>query len=197
MNSALKKRIRLSEWAKLNSYTQKGAYLLWRSGKFPYPTVQLPSGMVLIEVNDIDIAKPLVIYSRVSSSDQSEDLERQSSRLREFANSNGMIVSEVVKEIGSGLNGKRQKFLKLLRTDCDILVEYPDRLTRFGFEYIQEALLFSGRRIIVANKDENNLDLVKDFIDVVTSMFARIYGKRSARNKANKLVKDLHENNKK
>lgn len=54
MNSALKKRIRLSKWAKLNSYTQKEAYLLWKKGKFSYSTIQLPTGMVLVEVDEFE-----------------------------------------------------------------------------------------------------------------------------------------------
>lgn len=197
MNSVLKKRIRLSEWAKLNSYTQKGAYLLWKRGKFPYSTIQLPSGMVLVEVDEFEKDKECIIYARVSSNDQKEDLERQANRLKDFAISNGYIIKDIVTEIGSGLNGNRKKLLKILRTDCNIIVENKDRLTRFGFEYIQEALSFSGRKIIVANNCDDIDDLVKDFVDIVTSFCARIYGKRSAKNKANRILKELNENNKK
>lgn len=156
----------------LNSYTQKGAYLLWRKGKFPYPTIQPLSCMVLVEVDDVEETKECVIYARVSSNDQKEDLEGQAKRLKDFAISNGYIIKNIVTE-------SRKKLLKVLRTDCNIIVENTDRLTRFGFEYIQEALSFSGRKIIV------------------TSFCARIYGQRSAKNKANRILKELNENNKK
>jgi len=91
------------------------------------------------------------LYARVSSSDQKADLERQVVRLLEFANTNGLSVGKTVKEIGSGLNGKRKELLKLLSDPnvTTIIVEHRDRLTRFGFEFIEAALRAQGRRILV------------------------------------------------
>jgi len=69
-----------------------------------------------------------------------------------------------------------------------ILVEHRDRLARFGVEYIEAALMSQGRSIVVADETEEMADIWADFIDVVTSMCARIYGKRGARNRARKAL---------
>ena len=70
-----------------------------------------------------------------------------------------------------------------------VLVEHRDRLARFGFEFIEAALQAQGRRIIVADETEEIGDLWQDFVDVVTSMCARIYGRRSARNRAQRALR--------
>jgi predicted site-specific integrase-resolvase len=74
-----------------------------------------------------------------------------------------------------------------------IVVEHRDRLSRFGFEYIESAMAAQGRRIIVMESGDHKLDLVQDFIDVVTSMCARIYGRRSAKNKAKRALAAAEE----
>jgi predicted site-specific integrase-resolvase len=88
------------------------------------------------------------------------------------------------------LNGKRPKLLKLLAdpTVKKIVVEHRDRLARFGVEYIEAALQAQGRSLVVAEAGEQKLDLVQDFIDVVTSMCARIYGRRAASNRAKRAL---------
>jgi putative resolvase len=72
-------------------------------------------------------------------------------------------------------------------------VEHRDRLARFGVEYIEAALQAQGRSLIVAEAGEQKLDLVQDFIDVVTSMCARIYGRRAASNRAKKALAAAQE----
>lgn len=131
-----------------------------------------------------------VLYGRVSSHDQKDDLTKQMDRLRGFASGLGLQNVEVVEELGSGLNGKRPKLLKLLAdsTVTRIVVEHRDRLARFGVEYIEAALQAQGRALIVAEMGEQKLDLVQDFIDVVTSMCARIYGRRAASNRAKRAL---------
>jgi predicted site-specific integrase-resolvase len=107
-------------------------------------------------------------------------------RLRDFASARGMVVGKEVREIGSGLNGHRKKLVDLLadpRVET-IMVEHRDRLARFGTEYIEASLRAQGRAILVVNEGEQKLDIVQDFVDVVTSMCARIYGRRAAGNRA-------------
>jgi predicted site-specific integrase-resolvase len=152
----------------------------------------MPSGTIIVhEDGPSGDENAVVIYARVSSSDQKDDLERQVERLRLFALSHGWTVSEVVREIGSGLNGQRQRLLRLLanRSAQMILVEHRDRLGRFGFEFIEAALKAQGRRFVVADETEETSDLWQDFVDVVTSMCARIYGRRSARKRAQRALK--------
>ena len=107
---------------------------------------QLPTGTILVEQSrpqDTGAA----LYARVSSADQKADLERQLARLVQFATESGYTVKEAVSEIGSGLNGKRPRLLRLLANPriSAIVVEHRDRLARFGAEYIGAALRASGR----------------------------------------------------
>jgi putative resolvase len=83
-------------------------------------------------------------------------------------------------------NGKRRKLLRLLSdaTIGAVVVEHRDRFARFGSEYLEAALAASGRRLIVVDSSEMNDDLVPDMIVVLTSFCARLYGRRSARNRA-------------
>jgi predicted site-specific integrase-resolvase len=127
-----------------------------------------------------------VLYARVSSADQKPDLDRQLARLVTFAGQEGLTVQGTVVEIGSGLNGSRSKLIKLLSDSsvATIVVEHRERLARFGSKYIEAALASAGRRIVIVDPKEVNNDLVQDMIDVLTSFCARLYGKRSAKNKA-------------
>ena len=74
-----------------------------------------------------------------------------------------------------------------------ISVEHKDRLTRFGFEYIEAAMMSQGRSIMVADETEEMADIWADFTDVVTIMCARIYGKRTARGRAKKAVEAVSD----
>lgn len=96
----------------------------------------------------------------------------------------------MVTEVGSSLNGKRPKLRRVL-SDPDakvIVVEHRDRLACFGVEHLEAALAAQGRRIAVADPGETTDDLVRDMIDVLTSMCARLYGRRGARNRAMRAV---------
>ncbi len=101
-----------------------------------------------------------------------------------------MRVLKVIGEVGSGLNGHRPRLQSLLRDPKigTILVEHRDRLARFGSEYIEAAMAASGRRLVVVDPEEMKDDLVQDMIDVLTSFYARLYGRRSARNRAKRAV---------
>jgi putative resolvase len=92
----------------------------------------------------------------------------------------------VVGEVGSGLNGKRPKLRRILSDPSAsvVVVEHRDRLARFGVEHLEAALAAHGRRIVVADPVETTDDLVRDTIEVLTSMCARLYGRRGARNRA-------------
>jgi predicted site-specific integrase-resolvase len=128
----------------------------------------------------------VVIYARVSSPKQQADLERQVSRLEDYCAARGYQVGRVVKEIGSGVNDSRRKFLALLtdpKADT-IVVEHKDRAIRFGFRYVEVLLSQCGRTIEVANLAENDReDLLQDLSSIVYSMCARLYGHRRAKKK--------------
>lgn len=190
--------MKLSTWAKKQGISYKTAWRLWKTGKLPLPAEQLATGTIIVKEPEASYeAGPssVVLYARVSSSDQKQDLDRQLSRLVEVVTSKGLQVVKVVKEIGSGLDGKRTKLLTILRDPNvkTIVVEHKDRLARFGFEYLEALLSASGRRIIVVDETEMKDDLVKDMIDVLASFCARLYGRRSAKNRAKKALKEIEK----
>jgi len=181
--------MKLSDWARANGISYKTAWLWWRKGRLPVPARQLPSGTILVDVPE----RPdggAVLYARVSSADQRADLDRQVARLAAFAAERGLRVAKVVAEVGSGLNGQRQGLLAALRAPeyGTIIVEHRDRLERVGSEYLEAALAASGRRLIVLEPDERRDDLVPDMMDVLTSFCARLYGRRSARRRAERAL---------
>ncbi len=189
--------MRLKDWAEEQDICYRTALRWFHSGKLPVPSEQLETGTILVyPPKEEPLSSPddsVVLYCRVSGHDQKDDLERQAERLRTFASAKGWTVKQTITEIGSGLNGKRPKLLKLLedKTATTILVEHKDRLTRFGFEYIDILLSGQNRKVVVADQEEQTLDIWQDFIDVVTSFCARIYGKRGARNRAKKTLEML------
>ncbi len=190
--------MKLSTWAKKQGISYKTAWRLWSTGKLPLPAEQLATGTIIVKEPEASYeAGPssVVLYARVSSSDQEQDLDRQLSRLVEYTTSQGLQVKGAIKEIGSGLNGKRTKLLSILRDPNvrTIVVEHKDRLVRFGFEYMEALLTASGRRIIVVDESEMKEDLVQDMIDVLTSFCARLYGRRSAKNRAIKALKEIEK----
>jgi predicted site-specific integrase-resolvase len=106
-----------------------------------------------------------------------------------YAASRGYQVTTMVQEIASGMNDTRPKLLKLL-TDPQtgkIVVEHRDRLTRFGFIYIEQLFAMQGRSLEVMFPSDTRHDLVNDFSAVITSMASRIYGHRHSKERAEKI----------
>lgn len=181
--------MKLSTWAKQQGISYRTAWRWFKEGKLPVVAEQTKTGTILIKENQTP-SNAVAIYARVSARDQKKDLDQQIARLVQYANARGWAVAQTITEIGSGLNGHRPKLMKLL-TNSNIkiiLVEHRDRLMRFGVEYVESALAAQGRRLIVANASELKDDLVQDMIEVLTSFCARLYGRRSAKNKAKKAL---------
>lgn len=180
--------MRLKDWSTQNGVPYITAWRWFKAGKFPLPTTQTATGMILVHPPEPQTTKPqrVAIYARVSSTTQKDDLLRQQQRLRDWSAANGHVLHKDVVELGSGLNGHRKKLLELLEDPAItmLVVEHRDRLGRFGVEYVEAALRASGRSLVVLNPTEQKLDIVQDFVDVVTSMCARIYGARSSKMRA-------------
>jgi predicted site-specific integrase-resolvase len=142
----------------------------------------------------------VVIYCRVSSTANKSNLESQAQRLIDYCNARGYQVSKVVTEFGSGLNDKRPKLEKLLKEQdfTKLVVEHKDRLTRFGFNFIDKMLETNGINVEVVNNVETDKeDIVQDFVSVITSFCARIYGQRRSKRKTEELVRELSANSEK
>jgi predicted site-specific integrase-resolvase len=113
--------------------------------------------------------------------------------LAEFSAKRGFRVVEAVRETGSGLHGRRKALLRIFRNRNVqiIVVEHRDRLMRFGFAYVEAALAAQGRRVVVIDAGEITDDMVRDLHEVIVSMCARLYGKRSAKNRARKAIEAI------
>ena len=182
--------MKLSVWAKQQGIAYKSAWRMWKLGQLPMPAEQLPTGTVIVHPPMENVEGGAALYARVSSAEQRRDLDRQVARLSEFAASQKLRVVEVVKEVGSGLNGHRRAILRILRNPnvTAIVVEHRDRLMRFGIEYVEATLAAQGRKLIVVDTEEMKGDIVRDLHEVIVLLCARLYGKRSAKNRAKRAI---------
>jgi putative resolvase len=189
--------MKLSQYAKKVGVTYRTAFRWWQNGDIK--GYQLPSGTIVVtegEERQESRAGQVVIYARVSSHEHRANLERQTERLEDYCAAKGYQVSKVVKEIGSGVNDNRAKFLALLEDQrvTTIVVEHKDRAMRFGFRYLQTLLRGQGRTLEVVNLVENNReDLLADLVSIVYSFAARLYGQRRAKRKTEAIVKQLQK----
>ncbi|MGW2255574.1 IS607 family transposase [Kitasatospora sp. NPDC001660] len=182
----------LKEWALAQGVHPQTAYEWFRRGTLPVPAVRAGRTILVnIEANASPQAVGGVgLYARVSSHDQKSDLERQSARLAAWAAQAGHRVVRVECEIGSGMNGARSKARRMLADPevTTIVVEHKDRLGRMNVELVEAALSATGRRLVVLDEGEVEDDLVRDMVEILTSFCARLYGRRSARNRARKAL---------
>jgi predicted site-specific integrase-resolvase len=186
--------MKLSQYAKQQGISYSTALRWWHQGVIR--GYQAPSGTIIVEAE----AKPhtredrVAIYARVSSAEHRENLERQVERLVQYCTVRGYQVTQIVKEIASGVNDSRPKLLALLKDQqtTRIVVEHQDRLTRFGFRYLETLLALQGRTIEVVNVAENDKeDLFADLVAIVYSFTARLYGQRRAKRKTERIVREL------
>jgi len=196
--------MKLSEYAKLNKITYTTAYSWFKKGYLK--AKQLPTGTILVdEDNDlVDENKNhnhnrnrCIIYARVNSSDQKDHIDSQIERIRNYASIKGYQIIEEYKEISSGLNDNRPKLNKILNnTNYDILlIEYKDRLTRFGFNYIEQFLNYKKQRIEVINLTEDKENILEDFISIITCYCSKIYGRKFNENRIKKLLEEVNNDN--
>lgn len=191
--------MKLSKWAKKMGISYRRAWQMFKDGKIP-EAKQLPTGTIVVleEEKDALPKDTVAIYARVSSHENKDNLERQVERLKEYAMARGWKIIYVVKEIGSGVNDARPKLIGLLKKKnySILLVEHKDRLTRFGFNYLKLLTENQGKTIEVVNSaEEEKEDIVQDFVSVIYSFAAKVYGLRRAKRKTEKIVKEIVENN--
>jgi putative resolvase len=155
--------VNLSDWAERVGVSKFTAYRWFREGTLPVPA-QKVGRLILVDMESSEsLGGRTVLYARVSSHDQRGDLDRQVARLTEWATRRGLSVDEVVTEVGSAMNAKRRKLARVL-------------LTR------RRSPSWSS----TATVDD---DLVRDMTEVLTWFCARLYGRRGARNQAEKALR--------
>jgi len=150
--------------------------------------------IIIIEDEDKQINDAVAIYARVSSSENKDNLLRQRERLESYCAAKGYKVLKVVEEVGSGLNDNRKKLESLLMDESikKIVVEHSDRFSRFGMNYIEKLMKLQGREIEVINEQANDRDdLMQDFVSIITSFCARLYGQRRNKRRTKKIIEEL------
>lgn len=181
----------LAVWAERNGVARVTAYRWFHAGLLPVPA-RKAGRLILVDDQPADRSRRArtAVCARVSSADQKPDLDRQVARVTAWATTEQIAVDKVVTEVGSALNGHRRKFLALLRDPSvkRIVVEHRDRFCRFGSEYVEAALAAQGRELVVVDSAEVDDDLVRDMTEILTSMCARLYGKRAAQNRAKRAL---------
>lgn len=194
------RKIKLSTFAKLNNVTQRTVWNWIAKGILNIERTATNRVLILVdEDNPTMKTKKVAIYARVSSSENKSNLERQKERLISYANAKGYQIEKIITEIGSGLNDNRPKLEKLLtdKTIDIIIVEHKDRLARFGVNYIEKLLQLDNRKIEIVNPQMNERDdLMQDFVSIITSFCARLYGKRRTKRQTEKIIESLTNDNK-
>ena len=134
--------------------------------------------------------RKVVAYARVSSNGQKDDLKNQVQFLRNFANGKGIILDDVITDIGSGLNYKRKKWNKLLDDVMDnqikvIYITYKDRFVRFGYDWFENLCKKHNTEIVVLNNIETSpsQEMVDDMISIIHVFSCRLYGLRKYKTK--------------
>ncbi|MEQ8973444.1 MAG: IS607 family transposase [Coleofasciculus chthonoplastes F3-SA18-01] len=168
-----------------------------QAGKLPYELS--PSGRYRFKLSDLKTVRPrtapgdriTINYARVSSHDQREDLVRQVQMLESYSAANGWQY-ETIQDLGSGLNYQKKGLQKLLKRimsgEVDRLVlTHKDRLLRFGSELVFAVCEECETEVVVINKTNAEVnfeqELVEDVLEIITVFSARLYGKRSNKNK--------------
>ena len=183
--------IRLSQWAAQHGMHRITAWRHYNAGTLP-PELQpkkIGNIIYVLAAPDAPYGR-MVGYARVSSAEQKPHLENQANRLWAYAGQNHIPLDDVVSEIASGLNDRRPKLLKLLKdpTVHTVIIEHRERLARFGVGMVEAMLQARGGSLIVIDDAEVPDDLVRDMTEILTCFCARLYGKRSAANKARRAM---------
>jgi predicted site-specific integrase-resolvase len=178
--------MKLSDYAKQVGVTYKTAWQWWKAGQLD--AYQLPSGTIIVREPQT-AASGVALYARVSSADQREDALRQMRRLRDYAAARGYRVVAEVTEMASGVDDERPQLNELLtnRHVGVIVVEQRDRLARCGYGYIATLLAHEGRRVEAVFPTETGEGLVEDCVAVITSLAARIDGRRTSKQRAEQI----------
>jgi putative resolvase len=186
--------MKLIDYAHKMGISYKTAWRWYKAGKLPGKQMDTGTILVLEDEPEKRASTKVAAYARVSSAENKSNLDSQAERLMTYCAARGYQVAKVVKEVGSGINDSRPKFLALLADQGIgmIVVEHKDRATRFGFRYLETLLQVQGRSIEVVNQSENSTeDLLADLTSIIYAFCARLYGQRLAKRKTEKIVQEL------
>lgn len=136
-------------------------------------------------IDDSEQNKHDVIYARVSTHDQAErgDLDCQIETVKLFAIDYNVRNLLIKKDIGSGLNDNRKNLKSLIDLIQQgkvnrLFINYKDRLTRFGFNYIKQICDFHQVEIIIVSdmkdKKSESKELTEDILTLIHSFSGKL-----------------------
>ena len=150
----------------------------------------------ILGIKDID--RKTIVYCRVSSSNQKDDLKSQITAMEQFCLNCGIAVNEWIQEIGGGMNFKRKKFLFLMSRiatgEVEILiVAHKDRLCRFGFNFFEHMANENGCKIKVVNQESLSpqQEMVEDLMAIIHTFSCRLYGLRKYKKNIKKIIQEI------
>ncbi|BFI74488.1 IS607 family transposase [Sulfurisphaera ohwakuensis] len=178
-------------YATLREYVKKGYIkpVVLETGKWRFKEEDVERLIGIVK------KRKIVLYARISTNTQKDDLINQVKYLEEQVKE----YDQVITDVGSGLNMKRKGFLKLLRMILNnevskVVIAYPDRLVRFGFEILEEVCKAHNCEIVVLNKEDKTpeQELIEDLTSILASFSEKLYSMRSHKyEKVNKCVEEL------
>jgi len=189
--------LKLKDWAIREGVKPLTAYRWFHAGTLPVKATRVGPRLIIVEEQiprDESIGE-VVIYGRVSSTDQKDDLNSQCLRVSSWLAEQGITNARVVTEIGSGMNGNRPRLRKILSDPNikTIVVEHRDRFGHMNVELVESVLAATGRSLLVVDSGEVGDDFVRDVTEVLTSLCARLYGERGAANRARRALDNIKE----
>ena len=154
-------------------------------------------------INTENDTRQVVIYARVSTRDQKDDLQDQVSFLRQFCNARGMIVDQCIEEYGSGLNYNRKKWNQLLDEVMEqkiktIIVTHKDRFIRFGYDWFEKFCMKFNTTIVNNEELSPKEELVQDIVSILHIFSCRLYGLRKYKKQIERdeeIAKELQDGN--
>lgn len=148
-----------------------------------------------------DIERKVIVYCRVSSSGQKDDLKSQITAMEQFCIGGGIAVDEWIQEIGGGMNFKRKQFLNLISRITDgeiqkVIVAHKDRLCRFGFDFFEYLANQNQCEILVVNQQSLSpqQEMVEDLMSIIHTFSCRLYGLRKYKKDLKKIVEANEDN---
>jgi putative resolvase len=188
----MSKQYRISQFAKRIGKDPSTLRRWDNEGKLP--AKRTPTGQRYYTEDDVYRALGLerpadelktVVYCRVSSRSQADDLSSQVSAMETYCLGAGIAVDVWVKEFGGGMNYKRKEFLALMkmierREVSKVIVAHKDRLVRFGFDYFEYFANEHGCKIEVVNQESLSpqQEMVEDLMAIIHTFSCRLYGLR-------------------
>jgi putative resolvase len=183
----------LRQYAIENGVGYRTAWNRFKAGEIS-GAYKTSTGRVLLADTAVLVEPKVAIYARVSSSENKDNLHSQAERLKQYAQARGWQIVSVTAEVGSGVNDQRKKLDKLLVAPgwTILLVEHKDRLSRFGFHYIDTLVTLSGKSVHLVNlAEDDKTDLIQDLVAIIYSFSARMYGQRRAKRQTKQITELL------